>query len=458
MMVEFIYSFHGSLVYFDEANDLLRHGAGPAVPRNAGLVSDGDQSWWVCLIDGEWQRLDGLSGSGHIRGEPGAAPLLLHNRRLADGLLTLEARGLLVCAEANGTLTLSRQVQGVWETFAPVSEQELDFLDEIRGRSWIASGGGGVISGPEGIRLTAQFRAIVGEHNVPLRTLLGARHRQHADGWSMVYEGWKVERFTAFQPLVYLLAYGDAEDLACLGLALRALVEFGRYTGDIVIFSDRPPDQLQQVVPRGMERQITVVDAAAHDQLDVAAMKYLICDMPEFVSYRPLLYLGADVICNRPLDSILPALLQANRVCVPLGLERLDQPDVYGNHLFAADVPERPRNGRGFSTNVIGIPDLPVARRSFPVIVDSLYGLARSQGTRELGSRADQPVANYVLHKTDDVDFEFMTELVATPGSAEQPLSEIPRIGFTHFVEWEDAPNQKLSLMRAYLDLLRNSL
>jgi hypothetical protein len=454
MTIDFLCTALGSLVYFDAAANRLRHA--PAPPRNAALITEDGRSWLTCRDGDVWQRLDRLSAGGHV-GLAGddAAPLLLTTRYLADGLLAPEANGLSLSAEPDGGVSLSRPIQGPRESFAPVSEADLDFLDDIRGRSWVNTSGKTI---KDGIRLAPSFRAQIGDLTVPLRALLAARHRRHPDGFSVLFDGWKVETLTAFRPLVYFAAYGKPEAFGSLTLALQALQEFGRYDGDILIFCDRSQDQISSVIPPGLHRQVRIATAPAQDVLDTMAVKYRICDMPALAEYRPLLFLRTDVICNRPLEPLLFALLYANRICVPLEHDLMGDHNLYGANLFGADDAATKRHQRGFSTGIIGIPNTQVARRVFPTLLDSLYALARSLGTRQLSPWHDQPLVNYLLYKTGEANVELLTQLVITPVLFDRPLADIPRIGFAHFGGGGNMGDPNLPLMRAYLDLLRNTV
>jgi hypothetical protein len=456
MTIDYLCSFHGSFLYYDESAGCLR--CGPSPQRNAALVTEDGVSWLARRVGEDWRRLDALGAGGQI-GSAGhdAAPLLFHVRRLADGLLALEANGLSLSADPGGSVSLSRPIQGPTEAFAPLSDGELDWLADIRGQGWISTAGKTIPAG-DGIRIQPNFRAQIGELTVPLQALLGARHRRHGDGWPVRYEAWKVERLTAFRPLVYLTAYGRPESFGSLTLALQALQEFGRYDAEILIFSDRSREQISSAIPPGLHRQIRVATAPANDPLDVAAAKYRICDMPELAGYRPLLYLRTEVICNRPLQPLLFELLHADRICLPLEHDLLGEHNLYGANLFAADEAAQKRGVRGASTGVMGLPNIAVARRSFPILLDSLYALSRALGTRQPSPWYDQPVANYVLHKLNELDGGILTPRVTTPVLFDRPLTEIPRNGFAHFSGGVGTADPNLGLMRSYLELLRATL
>lgn len=454
MAVEYLCCVHGTLITYDASSNRLRHATGPGVARNAGLMTDDGISSLVCRVGTEWRRLDGLNGLGQIGlAGSGTAPLRFQSRRQPDDLMSLAANGVWLCAEADGAVTLSRQVAGPWETFCPISEPACDFLNEVGGGSWIA-GSGDIV---DGIGIEPDFRVRVGHLNLPFRTLLDARHRRNGKEWTVVYNNWMIERFIPFRPLIYMIAYGKDEIFETMGLALRSLHEFGGYAGDVLIFSDRNPQQLAAYLPPELSPRTRVAAAPVADVTDMMAIKFRICDMPELAAYRPFLYLDADIICNAPIGGLLVELARAHRIAVTLELDLLGDHNYYGAILFNSDTTAARRHERGFSAGLMGIPSVDVARATFPAILESMYGLARQQTDRAAMSWIfhDQGVANYVLHKTGLVDFEIMTPRVTTPVDFNRPLSEIPRLGFAHFCGGVGNAAMKLPSMRAYMDLLR---
>ena len=462
MTVAFLYSVHGTTLVYDEIGDRLVQARGPVVPRNAGLMTEDGVVRLVYRSGSEWRPLGGLTTQGHIgRAADGAAPLRLRQHRHGNALVALEGNGVWLCAEGDGSVTLARQAAGAWESFYPITEAEAAFLDDIGGRNWIASGGGLVahLGDPiHGIEIAPDFHARIGMLFVPIQDLLDARHRRFQGGWSIVYDNWRVEYLSPFRPLIYMIAYGNQDIFDTMALLLESLWEFGRYTGELLVFSDRNLEQLQPYIPPSMAARVRVATAPVRDVTDMMAIKYRICDMPELTAFRPLLYLDTDAICNAPLDPLLGALARGQRVSVPLEMDLRGDHNYYGAPLFNADPTATIRNDRGFSAGLMGIPSTDVARQTFPTIVDSMYGLSRQQKDRKaLGAIfLDQGIANYVMHKTDAADFEIMTRHVVTPVDFQRPLADIERRGFAHFCGGIGDAALKLPAMRAYLTLLRS--
>jgi len=456
MTVEFLCTVHGTLIYFDETARRLRHGAGGGVPANAGLLIEDGIGHIVRRSGSEWVPLNGLNGGGHV-GDigPHAPPLTFQVARLPGGLVGLSANGLWLAADLDSVVTLNRQTRGPWEAFFPLNDADWTFLDEISSQGWIASGGELVPAG--GLGLQRDFIVTFGALRLPLSVLLAARQRRHRDGWSVIYDGWKVEHFTPFRPLIYLVACGRPEIFDTLALTLRSLWEFGQYDGDVLIFSDRPAGQLQAFIPPEMATRVAVAHAQATDVTDIVTIRFRICDMPELARFRPLLYIDTDVICDRPVRDLLLELARGTRISVPLELPLLGGQGYYGDILFQNDPSAIPRHERGFSTGLMGIPNIEVARRTFPIIRDCIYGYAGSLEKRsDIGNIFyDQGVANYVMHKTDAADFGVLTPRVRTPVDFNRPANEMQPLGFAHFCGGVGDAGRKLPAMRAYLDFLR---
>ncbi len=457
MAVEFLCTVHGTLIYFDEANRCLRHATGGGVPANAGLMIEDGVGRLVYRSSNDWMPLNGQNHAGHVGDTgPHAAPLRFQVRRLPDGLVALSGNGVWLAADLEGVVSLNRQTQGPWEAFLPLDSADRTFLEDVASQGWITSGGD-VVPARAGLGLQRDFIANIGTLRLKLTDLLAGRRWRHRRGWSVIYDKWKVEHFTPFRPLVYLIAMGKPEIFETLALALQSLWEFGQYDGEVLIFTDRPAAQVQPFIPTDLAPRVAIAHAPAQDVTDMMAIKYRICDMPDLARHRPLLYLDCDVICDRPIRELLLELARASRISVPLELPLLGGQGYYGDVLFQNDPAAMARNERGFSAGIIGIPDIEAAQQTFPVIRDAIYGFSSHLEDRSHIGQIfhDQGVANYVMHKMDAADFSILTPRVMTPTDFNQPVHEISRRGFAHFCGGVGDANKKLPAMRAYYEFLR---
>ena len=408
----------------------------------------------VCDAQPHPFTVSGLDVRGRIGRVPAGPPLTFRPRPMPDGLVALEANGFFLCAEADGTMSLTRQEAGDWEAFCPLDGADMDWLIHVMSHSWLSATRDAVVP-RQLVHPTRNFAMQIGDIAIRMDDFLAAnRGGDSLASFHFHYDVWKVEQLRQYKPLIYLIAFGKDEIFASLAMTLRSLHEFGRYEGDILLFTDRAPDRLVGIVPPELQKQVKLSAAPASDVLDYTSIKFRICDLKEAEAYQPLLYLDVDVICDRPVEPVLRDIHAASRICVPLEYDLLGDHTYYGPYLFASDPTARPRNERGFSSGLIGIPNIAVARRTFPAIVGTMYGLARAGQTRDPSLWYDQPPANYVLHKLDAADYSVLTPRVVTPVDQSQPVSAIPRRGFAHFCGGVGATETKLPAMRAYLDLL----
>lgn len=453
----YLVTVHGSIVWYEEKTNTLRHAIGMPAQRSLMVEGRGSLTALVARTAGGSVPIDSIRADGRLGRSPGGAPLLLQRKYFADGLFSLEANGAYLCAEADGTMSLTRDEQGPWELFLAIDDADLDWLAYIAGRSWLSATSDSVVPGTS-IRPANGFSVQVGQITLRLVDFLATRASGgDVDRITLHYDTWKVEQLSAWRPLIYMMAFGKDEIFESLRLSLQSIRQFGHYDGDILIFTDRMPDQIAHFVPPGMEKQIKLATSPVRDVLDCMATKFRISEIQHLSHYQPLLYLDTDVICDRPIEPVLRRIHRAERICVALEHDLLGGHNFYGANLFAADPTARPRDPRGCSSGLIGIPDMATARHSFPAILTSLYGTARAAGNRHPSDWYDQPVVNYVLHKTDSADFSTLTPYVVTPVDLTAPLSTIRRLGFAHFCGGVGNTETKLPAMRAYLELLRQA-
>jgi hypothetical protein len=352
-------------------------------------------------------------------------------------------------------MSLTRTEVGEWEAFLTLGDTDLDWLVYVMSHSWLSASRDAVVP-RQLVHPVRNFGMQLGDVAIRIDDFLAANPGDRTPGaFYFHYDGWKVEQLREYNPLIYLIAYGKDEIFTSLALTLRSLHEFGRYEGDILLFTDRAPDRLVGIVPPELQKQVKLSAAPAMDVMDYTSIKFRICDLQEAANYQPLLYLDIDVICDQPVEPVLREIHAASRICVPLEYDLLGAHNYYGPYLFAADPTAKPRNERGFSSGLIGIPNVAVARRTFPAILHTMYRLARGGKTREPSLWFDQPPANYVMNKLDAADYGVLTPRVVTPVDQTQPVSAIPRLGFAHFCGGVGATDTKLPPMRAYMDLLR---
>jgi hypothetical protein len=54
----------------------------------------------------------------------------------------------------------------------------------------------------------------------------------------IIYDGWRLDSFWRYRPLIYYAAFGQDEVFGCLRIAIESLFEFGDYDGDVLLITD----------------------------------------------------------------------------------------------------------------------------------------------------------------------------------------------------------------------------
>jgi hypothetical protein len=118
----YLFTVHGTVLYVDPASGELRHGPPESSRINASLVSDGARGQILCEAAGARQPivclLDRCQTLERANRRDGPfTPTIFEVVSLDAGTVGLKARGVFLCAEADGRVTLSRLMCGEWEKF-----------------------------------------------------------------------------------------------------------------------------------------------------------------------------------------------------------------------------------------------------------------------------------------------------------------------------------------------------
>jgi hypothetical protein len=119
-----LFTTHGTVLYIDPTSGDLRHGPIEGSPANARFVLDGQHgqimhddaglSRPVGCLERRCQTIDGArDGDGPVTAAV-LEPVPLYQRWIG-----LRAEGVFLCAEPDGSVTLSREVCSAWESFLP---------------------------------------------------------------------------------------------------------------------------------------------------------------------------------------------------------------------------------------------------------------------------------------------------------------------------------------------------
>lgn len=223
----------------------------------------------------------------------------------------------------------------------------------------------------------------------------------------LLHQGWRVESFRLFRPLVYFAAFSAPQIFECLALSVGSLLHHGGWEWEVLVLTGRETvDTVHWVLASlglGPRLHVAAVETAA-TPLDWCLARYRLDAHPVMMAAQPLLYLDTDIVCDRPLLPLLSQLPASPVIhaCAEgmLGEGSPDGPGHwFGWRMLSEDgVPFDPK-GPGFNSGALGMASADIAGPAFSLILAGAYAdAARSDGGRRLAG-LDQPFANYVLRK-----------------------------------------------------------
>jgi hypothetical protein len=305
----------------------------------------------------------------------------------------------------------------------------------------------------------------VGDIMVTEAELLAARPAgpiEEVRVFHLLYAGWRVASLRLFRPLAYFAAFSAPEIFECLRLAISSLIEHGRWQWDVLVLTG--PDTCETVramlAPCGLGERLHVAPVSpAASMVDWCLARYRLDAHPIFAAAQPLLYLDADVLCDRPLEPLLAELCTSSLIhaCAE-GLLGEGHPESdghwFGWRLMAEDGMPFDRNAPGFSAGVLGCANAVVAEAPYSLIMRSVTADIASAGGGHRLAGQDQAFANYVLRKIGRFEIRLLPLVLRLHRIQPGQLYPDPAgaRGLVHFL---GVPiSGKLAAMRAYADAM----
>jgi hypothetical protein len=221
-------------------------------------------------------------------------------------------------------LLQGRPEPDAFTAFVFVPEQELFDLLFIRDNQWLTEAGALIRQGETGFRPGFMFD--FGEIAVDLRHGSGFAAMQQAGQTEtpacpaevmVLRDGWKLAgTLRLFRPLIYYTAFGRQAIFEQLRLSLRSLIEFGGYTGDVHVISDRPAADILALAPPALRGRLTVQPFAGMDYWDFAFARLHLPDWAEAAAFRPIIYVDTDIVFDRPVETLLKDIALCGDICV----------------------------------------------------------------------------------------------------------------------------------------------
>ena len=368
--------------------------------------------------------------------------------RATDGMAVMLERGgqRLKVSPDIGEANAQPDAADADSSFLAVDIADIAVLRDVLAARWLV-GTGGETERPETPILAPGFELRFGAMAVDLRWNLPLNLGEWPHRLMLHREMWKLVRVFRYRPLVFFVAYGNANVLRQFGLNLTSLATVGEYDGEILAITDKTPTEIGAHLPPGKTISVALLPIEARDRIAFIAARYAIADWPAAAAFQPLLYVDADMLFDKPVAPMLYELARADRICaVPEPHSIADSPMV-GSHLIAADG-SRPDPGRkGFNSGTLGIPNMVRHGPGIALIGRALRNRLSLSG-RQSNGLVDQPMANYVSYRTLHVDTALLGRYVRLSNASAPPAD---RIGLVHYC-WVPDGAMRVEVMTSYLE------
>ena len=440
---------HDTVLCLDRDEGRVTHRAPAAIdPADLVLCTDLDRPEFGVLDGDAWRCLDvGIRGPSRATAPPRM------KASVEDGLATFRSSLGFVGTPPDGTITMGGGEAHEWERLGIIEHAALRSVLDMCRHDWMRVGTRTLVRRST-VRLRNRLNLRIGEHaypiagNFPLSSGRPGRRRN-----LLTRDGWIVDEFVRFRPLVYFVLMGAGPYAEQLRLAATSLVEFGGYQGDVLVITDREDAFIESLLPDALHERLSIMHVASSGKIDAVLARLMLGEHAGAEGFAPILYTDTDVIYDRPLQPVLEAALLSGKMSAQSeGWNELPGSDAAGGNLFGID-PVPLRDKFGFNA---GIWAMPGGADSVQIVETIRLAVSRylDINGRESLPWLDQAMGNYVLRKLDAFDRTLIPEPTRRCQSYE-PVAAGSPAGFVHFWPVSAAAAERAAAMRAYLGRLR---
>jgi hypothetical protein len=468
------------------------------IPGRYYLVSDHDTVLHIDFAAGQLRHqrfgtaplnlfLDVANLGVHLvmRPDPALAPQILMFARGADGsgetptveyqiefldrqTIAIRIGEQYLSASPTGGIEDDRVECREWERFRLVRQETADSLLFLQRYSWLChsdrkvyslSDSGGmslrrdVSLGPALISLAPEFQPFV--WRTPPENFEVAPFR-----FALIHPHGNVSEFSLFRPLIYYCVFGHDSYFDCLKISLDSLVAHGKFSGTLGIACDRRREDILKYIPERFHENLIVSEATRTR----GWFNQYYLDHGFYDAFQPILYSDIDIIYDLNIKNLLVDIILSERICC--ANENQDfliltqkSPHAWGNsaiehffgkYLYAADIDFYDRRVALGNAGLVGFDNIDRSRW----INELVKRIAARQPPDRLRNFSDQPILDYVLHKTGLGDFEILNRYCRLTRRIEGvPARE--RRGLVHFhgvAGGKEDASEKAAIMRLYAD------
>lgn len=440
----YLLSSHGTVVCRHRASGTLLHRPLAGWVDDAAVVDIGDITHFLHVDVGHL-----------IRDDDDIMRIALHAGPLAGWVLTrspdhrsvhVSRQGLhMIATEQAEALTQLAGTPGESARFMPLGHDDLTVLIGLLSAHWLV-GPDGEATRPEPATLTDRFGLLFGSMRLDLRWNLPFDRSEWPHRLTLLRDAWRIVPIFRYRPLVYFVACGNDLVIRQFALAAMSLVTAGGYDDEIVVITDKSPDQIAALFPPDIAVPVAVLPVHAADSVGYKAARFLLIEWPDAHAFQPLLYVDVDILFDLPVAPMLHAIARSDRICVVPEPYSLATSPFVGSHLLADDGCEPPPDMLGFNGGTLGIPSMMRHRDVLETIARVLHNRLTITD-RHTVQFVDQPISNYVAFKLGNFDNALLARYARLANESARPED---RRGFVHYC-WVPDAELRVETMEKYL-------
>ena len=390
---------------------------------------------------------------GALPGLPNGCELLLSADRRTAAIRRDER--FFSAEPMNRAIPCDRVSVADWESFAFLTEEDYATLRHITTQSWVTSSRPGVahahqIGFAEGFVLSIGQLRIDLRYNLPFvpHVLAEDGDATRAPSYSVLIDGWRLERLYLFRPLIVMTAFGSATLVSQVASTINSLLEFGGYDGEFHLITDLDEAELLQHLPALAPTRLTVQKLTHKGGASFGRGKYSVIDHPGAKNFQPVLLLDPTSVCDGPIEPLLAAVAAQDRISTtparsvpPAQGNAAARLAGFGRHKLAAH-----------DEGLLGIPNLRRHAELLELARAILTNLSETPA-EDQHAPLDQEVLDYIAYATGGFDTHVLDGFVSHAGDADAP-DVTRRLGLMRFsAEGQGRPAGQR--MQEYVDALR---
>lgn len=216
----------------------------------------------------------------------------------------LRANGHYLSVDWSGHIRFDAKEPSAAAVLRFMALDELVLLREMLAKRWVCGPSG------EHVRIEIEKSTVeelfIGDIKVSFEQFIEAARQSQHHGDLLLNEEWKVWRFTDYNPLIVIEAFG-ASSLEELPIALESLESLGQYHGEVMVTSNQPEGKVRAGFPPNHDSK-TIRVVSVEDEDRFAALRTrarLMADPDMLADYTPLLFVEAGVVFDRNIESFL---------------------------------------------------------------------------------------------------------------------------------------------------------